>query len=581
MTDVARGSVAGDAQRPSARGRDPRPHPWRGRGVRIVFFALTSAAFACSRDRRGTAGDAGAPIAPESPSLDFSPWTHGFKFRNYGRKPGVENLGPAELRRMFGDVVCERIDTKGCVLTPVAEDFMTTVNGRLGVGHCEGFATLSLLLHEGRLAAPKDFALPGMSASKAFELELDGNERLQREIAYWSVVQFVEPASRAEIFTLSPSAVVATLRESFANREEKHTVAVYKSARVGGHSMVPFSVETRSGSLAWIHVYDSNFPGQDRHIEVDTAKDTWTYDTSRSPRRAPKPIGGTGADGTLTLTPLRARLEPLKCPFCLPIGEPPAAPSDIDAGAPIVAAATRRIYLLGHADLLIEDPARRRLGYVGGELLNEIPGSSYERPKTDQPDEEDAESEDPVYLVPSNVALRVFVDGATNVRRETVDLVAIGPGYSLAVRGMELDVGQRDEVELSADWRLVRYSTSKQETPALEIAIDGKEADYEFIIEVVGDADGQTMALSIDTTKGEVALTLRGISGRARYSVEVRRYERRGTEIFSHEGLALGDGGSVTFGYGAWRGEHASMKAIVRDAAGKIVRRDEEISDQR
>jgi hypothetical protein len=445
---------------------------------------------------------------------------------------------------MFGDAVCERIDTKGCVLTPVAEDFMTTVNGRLGVGHCEGLATLSLLLHEGRLAAPKDFALPGKSASKAFELELDGNERLQREIAYWSVIQFVEPASKAEVFTLSPSAVVATLRESFANHGERHTVAVYKSARVGGHTMVPFSVETRSASLAWIHVYDSNFPGQDRHIEVDTAMDTWTYDTSRNPRRAPKPIGGARANGTLTLTPLRARLEPLVCPFCLPTGEPPAAASNADADAPNVAAATRRIYLLGHADLLIEDPAGRRLGYVGGELLNEIPGSSYERPKTDQPDEEDAESEDPVYLVPSNVALR-------------------------------------DEVELAADWRLVRYSTSKQETPALEIAIDGKEVDYEFIIEVVGDADGQTMALSIDTTKGEVALTLRGVSGRARYSVEVRRYERRGTEIFSHEGLALGDGGSVTFGYGAWRGEHSSMKAIVRDAAGKVVRREEEISDQR
>ncbi len=133
--------------------------------------------------------------------LGFRPQVNGFSFENYGKDKQVTNLTPAEVRRMFGDQVCANIKGDTCTLTPPAQQWMEQANGAMAGGHCEGFATLSLLFYSNKVDLTK------FGADKVVDLKLDGNEALQREIAYWFITQATQPAANA-ILRATPSEIV-------------------------------------------------------------------------------------------------------------------------------------------------------------------------------------------------------------------------------------------------------------------------------------------------------------------------------------------------------------------------------------
>ena len=56
--------------------------------------------------------------------LGFNPVDNGFSFSNYGDDIPATNLTADEVRRMFGDQVCSRLDGNVCTLTPPAEQWM-------------------------------------------------------------------------------------------------------------------------------------------------------------------------------------------------------------------------------------------------------------------------------------------------------------------------------------------------------------------------------------------------------------------------------------------------------------------------
>ena len=109
----------------------------------------------------------------------------GFGFENYGNVGcldkacqqtfPIENLTAVEMRRLFGDRVCRKIQTDGsCELYKVAELWMNKVNRAMSGGHCEGMAVLSTLFYAGVLD-PNIFGSHSVN-----QLTLAGNTLLQR-----------------------------------------------------------------------------------------------------------------------------------------------------------------------------------------------------------------------------------------------------------------------------------------------------------------------------------------------------------------------------------------------------------------
>ena len=88
----------------------------------------------------------------------FRPDKNGFSFQNYSNSLGYSNLTPADVRRLFGDTVCDQINGDTCVLSSTDQAWMDDINTRIGGGHCDGFATLSSLFYlqnpEARVVLP-------------------------------------------------------------------------------------------------------------------------------------------------------------------------------------------------------------------------------------------------------------------------------------------------------------------------------------------------------------------------------------------------------------------------------------------
>jgi hypothetical protein len=67
----------------------------------------------------------------------------GFGFRNYGAGYPEGDFTVADLRALFGDGVCSRIEGDQCIPTAEAQQWIADRNADMSVGHCIGFTVTS------------------------------------------------------------------------------------------------------------------------------------------------------------------------------------------------------------------------------------------------------------------------------------------------------------------------------------------------------------------------------------------------------------------------------------------------------
>ena len=502
---------------------------------------------------------------------EFKPSTSGFKFENYGNSNGYTNLTITEARRMFGDQVCASVEGDQCVLTPVAAQWIEGANKGMGGGHCEGMAALALLIERGQID-PQLFG-----AATVPELEIKGNDKLQREIAYWFITQGVPPMSSAEDKSLTPLQVAEKLAASYKGdvHGETYTLGFYAPGYKMGHATTPYAVVDK-GDAVWIMHYDNNYPGQEKAIVIDKKTNTWTYTTAADPAASEHAYKGDADTKTLTLAPTSVRTGPMLCSFCGTIGDGGDSGAAKGAAASAGGGGMREIALEGDADLLITDEGGKRLGYVDGKLVHEIEGATFAADKSG----DQASDDEPRYFVPTGRKLKVTLDGSSLDKDSTSDVSLFGHGYELGVEGVSLSPGQKDEIDFSADGRVITYTTQKAETPTLLVAIDTADADYQFEVKVSGESAGQTVELTIDLKQGTFEVMVKGdAAAKATLSVKLEKLEKGVTQVFHHEGVAVGDTQSASFGYAAWKGDKSPLHLAVSDAKGAVLSEADESDD--
>ncbi len=482
--------------------------------------------------------------------LGFRPKPNGFPFENYGKDPPYQNLGPAELQRMFGDVACSSTAGGTCTLTPAAETWMNQQNDGMGGGHCEGMAALSLLMFLGKVKV-SDFG----SAPNAFGLDIASNTKLQHEIAYWFVTQAVEPTASAEIRTLTPKEILAKLQEGLSpTAPETFTMGIYQRGPKGGHAITPYKVDV-TATPAKISVYDNNFPGDERTLEVDVTADTWKYFASTSPTVPGSLYEGDATTKTLTLTSTSARLKPQQCPFC------GAAASDGSVKGSTFS--FREIFLDGPANLLItEDASGKRIGWdAAGALINEISGARYVTQKSDDLWKDDFE---PIYLLPFGSDLTVSLDGSTLTAAAMSDVSISMPAFGIDITGINLDPGQKDTIQLSKDGTQIIYKTAGSETPTLDfgVTIDA-DADWDFAIKAHGESAGQNVTMKLDLAKKQLVIKLVGADASASYDLEATRVDATSSQVFKHTGNGAKPTDTLYLDYGSWAGDGKTMKLLI------------------
>src|SRR5262249_33942957 len=131
----------------------------------------------------------------------------------------------------------------------------------------------------------------------------------------------------------------------------------------------PYAVTDQGGGVYWIMVYDNNWPGDERHIEVDTNAETWQYNAAINPDEPESLYEGDAETKSLSLTPTSPRLKVQDCPFC----------GDVNYGS--TDGYTSVSINAKGAHLTVTDDKGNVTGYADGKWVNNVPGARLIVPK--------------------------------------------------------------------------------------------------------------------------------------------------------------------------------------------------------
>lgn len=231
----------------------------------------------------------------------MEPVTDGFAFANFPASWYPEEFDADDLVAMFGPdpSVCLDGNADPCELTAEAAAFARMVNQSRASGHCEGLVAVA----QARFNAALD--------PTTGQLPDDGDtiDAIMRAFA----TQFM-PEVRAEVerwMATSLAEKIAELESSLAGGALVYSLGVYTDD--GGHAVLPYAVEYLTPTTPRIRVYDSNWPGRDRWVDVDLAAETWTFSFSGDDPTNDPDLWSGGAD-RMDLTSIDTRAG--TCPFC-------------------------------------------------------------------------------------------------------------------------------------------------------------------------------------------------------------------------------------------------------------------------
>ena len=489
--------------------------------------------------------EGGAPAATNLPGevvydLGFNPVDNGFSFSNYGDDIPATNLTADEVRRMFGNQVCARLDGDTCTLTPPAKQWMEQINGAMAGGHCEGMAVLSLMMYTDQVS-PSNFG-----GSTASELDIN-DEALQREIAYWWATQAVAPTNTS-IIKGTPVEILEIVQQMDANGET-YTIGIYKEDGSGGHAITPIGVEDKGNGLYAILVYDNNYPGETRELYVDTRDNSWLYEASINPQVQSELYTGNADTQTLDLTPTSARLNTQQCPFCNGSGVSSFIGGKLTSPS-LQGSQINQIFLDGEGHILITDENGNRLGYVDGKIVNEIPGATYSAYRM----EASGNAPEPIYSLPADLDVTVSIDGSALTEETLTDLIMIGAGFSIGVEGIYLEPGQVDTAYFYPSEETIAYETEADESPFIVIGVENPDAEADYYFEVQG-ADiqgGGIITVYLDTKAGDLLINAEKLNNEGFFDFYLTRITDELEEEFAAEEIALQEGAIVYVNYAEW-----------------------------
>jgi hypothetical protein len=489
-------------------GGDDKPKTVEGREGKPPIGASGDFAVKSSLIEKGeSAGDPdAADYVPEGEIVadsGFRPPVDGFGFENYGNDVEPVNMGPAQVEDLFGPDVCLSGTGDECRLIPTAQEWMENQNEGMAGGHCQGFSVTALRFYD-ELLDQEDFGAPTTSA-----LEIIDNVDLQATIAEHFTYQFLPPIVENRVKG-TPSEILETLSDALNTGDELYTLGIYKPDLSGGHAITPFAIEDKGDGRFAILVYDNNFPGVTRAVEVDTNEDSWRYVGGTNPDELGQVYEGDASTNTLELDPtLPVEEEYSPCPFC---GEDVATGTGEAKGS---ANEFAEITLGGdprsHPHLVFTDDKGRKTGVVDGRLRQEIPDVEVLKTFATQNWEGAPE---PRFRFPQGAEYSISVDGSELDKPTTTNVDLLVNGLVVEIDEIKMEPGQTDEMALPEGYGITYLSNAKDEiAPNLFAGLVEDDAAYNFAASAVGIEPGSTISLLVEQEEKAVILDTTGSEG--------------------------------------------------------------------
>ena len=257
------------------------------------FLVVAAVVSACSGS--SVSVDISAPI-----DGDLRPIEDGFSFANFPSSGTEETFNAQDLYEMFGAEACADGVVEPC--NPIAEAaaWARMVNQARMSGHCEGMVVES----------SKRFINKESPATSELSNGVEVVHRIFRQFSTQFFQEVVE--ERDEWARKSLAELVNAIADGLQTGSPKFSMGVYSDN--GGHAVLPYAINPLDNGVMRVLVYDSNWPGRERFVDIDVANNSWKFSFSGAdPENDAK--AWTGGKGDIDLNSLDARQQST-CPFC-------------------------------------------------------------------------------------------------------------------------------------------------------------------------------------------------------------------------------------------------------------------------
>ena len=262
------------------------------------FFLVLIALSACG----GSGGSSSSGSSGPSVATELQTTINGWSFPNYPSSEFPDtDFNEADLVSMFGSgkEICVGGVATPCKLTAEASAWARMVNQSRASGHCEGLVAIASTRFNNK-ETPDTVKLPTQDETlhaimRAFATQF--LPEVQNSITLWLNKSLEEK--------------VDELKTSFATGKLNYTLGLYTDG--GGHALLPYAIEYPTPTTPRILLYDSNWPGKNRYVDVDLTAKTWRFSFSSEDPETDT-AAWTGGPQDMDLTPLSAREG--TCPFC-------------------------------------------------------------------------------------------------------------------------------------------------------------------------------------------------------------------------------------------------------------------------
>jgi hypothetical protein len=480
----------------------------------------------------------------------FRPEEDGLQFQNFGRKRGSA-VTVKQLNELLGDDICSRFDEDGsCKPNATAQILLKMINDLRQEGHCVGFTVTSYRLFQDELRAA-DFT-PG--AKTAYEIEED--KAILSRIALDAALQLLPEVNEAMVVG-TPNEILAALRE-----QDEPVDLIMRAEDGATHSVMAFGLEDSGNEPVKIMVYDSNFPGETKHLLIDPDAGSWRYSVDGlNPASDDMAWQGDEDSQTLAFIPLSAYL----------------GQSNSLLDRTIVA-------LTGDTDLLISTD-EGQIGRWDGEDINSIPGATLI-------DSRGAISSKKgnYLLLPAGMALNVKYKPGKNASQAETNIRITSPGMSVAVNGVRLNQGDQAQVNVTPQKSQISYSSNSKQKPTVKYASSGQssartrvqgesqvlfrsvrqeEAEFEYLFTFGGATleSGESFILAIDDEE-RLAVSGDGIAG-DEINIAMARLDGDGEQTFATNALAVDSEAGAALDFNNWSPETDLDVLVDEDGDGE------------
>jgi hypothetical protein len=209
---------------------------------------------------------------------------------------------------------------------------------------------------------------------------------------------------------------------------------------------------------------------------------------------------------------------------------------------------------------VVTDEAGRRLGYIQGKLVNQIPGARVNEVISAG---DWTNNIAPDFFVPADVRYTVTLEGAALTAPDSETLAITGPSYDLSVNHIPIRPGDKDTLVVEPDATRLSYTSSRTESPSLTLGVSDNQAAYSFQIAGVSDQPGSTLNVGLPPEGGDLNLQHVGSTLTASVDFTMTRSGEHGVQVFNHHAVPLAGGDFARFHFGNWTNPSQSIPLVI------------------